>query len=648
MIFETRIIAFLAASLVRPFVLALAAWLTLRIFRLRHPASRHAVWTAVLIGMFLLPFFSAGLPQWKLPLLPGRPKPLVHISPEPAESAAFGYSEPFGSAHNPGPPETPVNTNIELLILWLYLAGFLALTSWRVLGWILLWRVMSRSRRLRMRPLWVSPDAVTPLTARILRPAVILPLDWRSWAPATRRAVLAHEFAHIRRRDGLVSALAHAATCVFWFHPLAWWLSRELSECAELACDAVAIEQIDDPAGYARVLLDFSRAVNRAGSRIAVPGLAMVGLAMVDLAMVGLAMVTRSAIARRIDQAFEISNSTARRLTRPVLLIGVVGAPVLCLAAIVGVGPHAAPSPNPLLLAPASRVPPRVELAEAQLAQVQPPAQPPRQASRAAELQPLAAPPQTFEVASVKPVGSISNAGQFSNGCDGSFPRLDNNRFAVTTTLYALITWAYGFNRQWGCSFVSLGDLLSGGPAWVRSDRFEIQALMPEGSPRYTLAQFMKGDAPQLEAMIRTLLADRFQLVLHREMKQVPAYALTRGKGALKLMQSKDDDEPMFGWPRVSNPNGQISRKITGRKASMRDLAFLLLLATGRPVIDQTGITGDYNFDFLFAPLDDNSSVDTAAPSIFTAVQELGLKLEAAKTPLNGMVIDSVEKPSGN
>ena len=66
---------------------------------------------------------------------------------------------------------------------------------------------------------------------------------------------------------------------------------------------------------------------------------------MVDLAMMGLAMVTRSAIARRIDQAFEISNSTARRLPRPVLLIGVVGAPVLCLAAILGVGPHAARHP---------------------------------------------------------------------------------------------------------------------------------------------------------------------------------------------------------------------------------------------------------------------------------------------------------------
>ena len=241
------------------------------------------------------------------------------------------------------------------------------------------------------------------------------------------------------------------------------------------------------------------------------------------------------------------------------------------------------------------------ELAEAQLAQVQPPAQPPRQASRAAELQPLAAPPANLRGRLGKTCRFHKQRRPVQQWLRWQLSRLDNNRFAVTTTLYALITWAYGFNRQWGCSSVSLGDLLSGGPAWVRSDRFEIQALMPEGSPRYTLAQFMKGDAPQLEAMIRTLLADRFQLVLHREMKQVPAYALIRGKGALKLMQSKDDDEPMFGWPRVSNPNGQISRKITGRKASMRDLAFLLLLATGRPVIDQTGITGDYNFDFLRA-----------------------------------------------
>src|SRR5580700_11482133 len=87
--------------------------------------------------------------------------------------------------------------------------------------------------------------------------------------------------------------------------------------------------------------------------------------------------------------------------------------------------------------------------------------------------------PLTFEVASVKPLGQVTGgfAGGMS-GCDGGFPKVGGNRFVVTTTPFALITWAYGYNKVWGCAFTSSGDLITGGPPWVRSERFEIQALM--------------------------------------------------------------------------------------------------------------------------------------------------------------------------
>ena len=71
------------------------------------------------------------------------------------------------------------------------------------------------------------------------------------------------------------------------------------------------------------------------------------------------------------------------------------------------------------------------------------------------------------------------------------------------------MTWAYGFNKNGGCSFVSHGEFISGGPEWIKSERFQIQALMPDGSPEYTTAQFLNGDAPKLELMIKNLLADR-------------------------------------------------------------------------------------------------------------------------------------------
>ena len=89
--------------------------------------------------------------------------------------------------------------------------------------------------------------------------------------------------------------------------------------------------------------------------------------------------------------------------------------------------------------------------------------------------------PDAFEVASVKPMGEAPGEAlaAYGGGCDGSFPRVENKRFTVTTTMYALMTWAYGFNRNGGCSFVSNGNFISGGPSWVRSERFEVQAVMP-------------------------------------------------------------------------------------------------------------------------------------------------------------------------
>jgi uncharacterized protein (TIGR03435 family) len=269
----------------------------------------------------------------------------------------------------------------------------------------------------------------------------------------------------------------------------------------------------------------------------------------------------------------------------------------------------------------------------------------------------LAQATDTFEVASVKPMGPVPGgsgpgrdaAGGIGGGCDGGFPRLDHNRFVVVTTPYALITWAYGYNKVWGCSFVSFGDLLTGGPSWIRSERFEIQALMPEGSPAYTLDQFMKGDAPQLEKMLKALLADRFKLVVRRETKGVPGYALVPGKGGPKIALSTEADKSQFGTRRQADQNGQMANKMVGRKVEMRDFAFMLLLNTHRPVIDKTGLKGEYNFDLEFAPFDSDTPVDSTAPSLFTALQEqLGLRLESAKVPLEGLVIDRAERPSGN
>lgn len=264
--------------------------------------------------------------------------------------------------------------------------------------------------------------------------------------------------------------------------------------------------------------------------------------------------------------------------------------------------------------------------------------------------------PTEFDVASVKAVGPVAGGpegrGGFAggmNGCDGSFPKVESNRFSVTTTSFALITWAYGYNKVWGCAFTSSGDLITGGPSWIRSERFQIQAIIPQGAPIYTLDQFMKGDAPGLEKMLQTLLAERFGLVVRHVTKEVPGYALSLAKGGPKLKASSVEDQPAMGIRRQADPSGQVTDKLIGRKMEIRDLAFMLVMTTHRPVIDRTGLMGHFNFDVDFAPFDSDARDDSGAASLFTALPEqIGLRLDTTKAPLDGLVIDRAERPSDN
>ncbi len=105
-----------------------------------------------------------------------------------------------------------------------------------------------------------------PVPVGFFRARILLPRDWRSWDAVKLRAVLAHERAHIRRGDWLVRVASHVNVCIFWFHPLAWWLERELARLAEEACDDVALSGLNREE-YAATLVDIARAA-AAGSRV--------------------------------------------------------------------------------------------------------------------------------------------------------------------------------------------------------------------------------------------------------------------------------------------------------------------------------------------------------------------------------------------
>jgi uncharacterized protein (TIGR03435 family) len=266
---------------------------------------------------------------------------------------------------------------------------------------------------------------------------------------------------------------------------------------------------------------------------------------------------------------------------------------------------------------------------------------------------------QSFEVASVKPSGPVDAA--HCSGDDVSPGRLK----IQCDTVQDLIKGAYGVFKNG----VPQPLQISGGPAWINSDHYDIEAKA-EGGLR----------AEQMGPMIQSLLEDRFKLRVHREMRELPVYELTVAKSGLKLQPLKEaciSRDPMSppsppapgqkppnfcGTPRMRLKRQNVTWDL--HAASMTDFsAYLNFPARNldRTVIDKTGVAGIFDFHLEFTPdgatpffqgrggpVPPTSADDPAGPSIFTALQELGLKLESAKGPVEFLVIDHVEKPSAN
>jgi uncharacterized protein (TIGR03435 family) len=261
--------------------------------------------------------------------------------------------------------------------------------------------------------------------------------------------------------------------------------------------------------------------------------------------------------------------------------------------------------------------------------------------------------PQAFEVASVKPVGP--NAGDGFKSADqkprGRDFQVEHGRFnATNANLFALIVKAYGVM---GCRPLGGGDcaLISGGPEWLKKDGFDVVAKMPDGSPDYTLMQFQSGRTPQLALMLQALLADRFQLKVHREQKQVPVFALTIGKKGPKFKKAEESEESQVIFRPSVQPNGQEMIQLVVKNSSIQDVADLYSKFMDRPVIDRTGLKAKYNFTMEYEADTDAPGpfARLSGPALFKAFEaQAGLKLEATKAPVEVLVIDHAEKPSAN
>lgn len=201
-----------------------------------------------------------------------------------------------------------------------------------------------------------------------------------------------------------------------------------------------------------------------------------------------------------------------------------------------------------------------------------------------------------------------------------------------------------------------------GGPTWITKDLWDIEAKAAEGSvPPRSSSDNTKPDTIAL--MVQSLLEDRFQLRLHGETRDFPVYLLTVGKGGPKLNLSKDQTDvnvaPVQNVP-LDQPRGMMRRTpdgVTANTVRLSLLANFLSQQLGRPILDKTGLEGLFDFKLHWTPppilapgipAGPDTASDPSGVSIFTAIQELGLKLEAAKAPLEVLVIESVQRPTEN
>ena len=229
-----------------------------------------------------------------------------------------------------------------------------------------------------------------------------------------------------------------------------------------------------------------------------------------------------------------------------------------------------------------------------------------------------------FEVATIKPSRPEERLAMLVKG---------HQFITIASSLYDLITFAYGLHAR----------QITDGPAWLETEKYDVTAqpgseVQPNGQP--------------LRVMIQKLLAERFRLTFHRDKKELSVFTIAVGKAGIKIAQSSDPN----GTPGVGfrGPGA-----MTVKSATISDFAgFMQGYVMDRPVVDQTHLAGKYDFRLNWTPnesqfegraLFEPAQQTGDGADLFTAIQEqLGLKLESAKVPVEVLVIDRIEKPSEN
>jgi bla regulator protein blaR1 len=451
--------------------------------------------------------------------------------------------------------------------------------------------------------IFLSPISLEPGILGIARPALIWPAGISDrLEDAHLEAILAHEVWHVRRYDNLAAAVHMVVEAAFWFHPLVWWLGTRLVEERERACDEEVLASGSERQIYAESILKICEFC--VGSPLAcVSG------------------VTGADLKKRIENIMTKSVQRKLDFSRKLLLSS---AAVLSIALPVSFG-----------LA-------RPEQGRAQSF-----------ASNATANAAVFS--HAYQNVSVTP-------GEAGNGTIQTRIRYTpDSLMAKNQTLRNLIRLAYGVQD----------NQISGGPEWFDTARFNIEAKLDSS----VVADLKQLSPPQqkmeVERMFQALLAEQFKVVLHRESKLLPALVLVIAKNGPRIQAAKPGDTYADGIKgQDGRPAGPHKFEMSGNQLTVQamPISFVtdhLAMHMNQPVMDRTGLTGDYDFIFKWAPDEEMAGhkehnggqeahvhtmpVGEMNQALIGAIEEqLGLRLDQQTVPLPVLVIDRAEKPSAN
>jgi|SoiMethySBSTD1v2_1073268.scaffolds.fasta_scaffold00533_20 bla regulator protein blaR1 len=592
-------------------LLAALAALTATVLQRQSASIRYWIWFAASIK-FLVPFAAlvtlGGYASWRsVEVLPYRDAPLlVEAVGQPFAADAFSVRTP-----QRGAVARSVH-NIPASLLWVWAIGVTAVLLRSLGHWyrirqlargatplddgreVQILRVLGGGKQ--PLPIVSTNSSLEPGVFGIVRPVLLWPRAISErLSDEQLQSVLAHEICHLRRGDNLAALVHLVVQAVFWFHPLVWWIGGRLIAERERACDEQVIRLGSEPETYAESILKTCQFF-------------------IESPLACVSGVTGSDLKKRIE---EIMTNDA------VATFGVWKKALLTAAGVIAfVGPVAVGALSP-----------------------------PPQAS---EL-PAPASLPAFEAVSIRPNPATGPGGRGGG-------QMQPVRYVATDlTLKNILRRAYGRDGSApGAGLDLFESQVAGGPEWVTQEKFDIVATTPTQT-----------QAREMRLMIQRMLAERFKLVAHWEKRELPVYILSKARadGALGpglTLKSEADcnavrrdgpaPAPQPGVAAPPPPCGAIQfgpGQLVATGAPMEWLANTLTslpVVTGidRMVLDRTGMTGNYGFTLKFAAAG-ATSPDPDRPELITALQEqLGLKLEATRAPIDVLVIDSVEKPTPN